>query len=131
MHEWMADNGYTPHLVVDARRKGVHVPEQHIQDGKIILNVSHSATRGLSLGNDVVSFEARFGGASQRLEIPVEAVLGIYARETGQGMIFGDDDSQPPAGPPTDPQPASTDPNAAGGSNRPGPRKSAKLKVVK
>jgi stringent starvation protein B len=129
MHEWMTDNGYTPHLVVDARGKGVHVPEQHVQDGKIILNVSLSATRGLSLGNDVVSFEARFGGVSRRLEIPVNAVLGIYARETGQGMIFGDDDSPPPSGPaPSEPQPAS--PSAAGASSRAG-RKPAKLKVVK
>jgi stringent starvation protein B len=127
MHEWMADNGYTPHLVVDAGREGVHVPAQHVQDGKIIINVSHSATRGLSLGNEVVSFEARFGGVSQRLEIPVDAVLGIYARETGQGMIFGEDDSPPPAGPPaSDPRP----PTPITGSNRPG-RKPAKLKVVK
>ena len=129
MHEWMGDNGYTPHLVVDARRQGVHVPEQHVQDGKIILNVSHSATRGLSLGNEVVSFEARFGGVSQRLEIPVDAVLGIYARETGQGMIFGEDDSPPPgSAPPTDPQ-SPAGPAAPSGSSR-AVRKS-KLKVVK
>jgi stringent starvation protein B len=129
MHEWMADNGYTPHLVVDARRQGVHVPQQHVQDGKIILNVSHSATRGLSLGNDIVSFETRFGGVSQRLDIPVDAVLGIYARETGQGMIFGEDDTPPPAVPPgSDPQPPTAAP--ASGSSRPG-RKPAKLKVVK
>jgi stringent starvation protein B len=129
MHEWMSDNGYTPHLVVDARRTGVQVPEQHVQEGKIILNVSHSATRGLSLGNDVVTFEARFGGVSRRLEIPVDAVLGIYARETGQGMIFGEDDSPPPAGPPgSDSHPAS--PSATSGSTRAG-RKPAKLKVVK
>ena len=57
--------------------------------------MSPSATRALSLGNDVVTFEARFGGVSQQLVIPVAAVLGIYARETGQGMIFGEDDSTP------------------------------------
>ena len=130
MHEWMTDNGYTPHLVVDARRNGVHVPEQHVQDGKIILNVSHSATRGLSLGNEIVSFEARFGGISQRLQIPVDAVLGIYARETGQGMIFGDDDSPPPAAPGSDPQPPSGGPAQPSGYSRAG-RKPAKLKVVK
>jgi stringent starvation protein B len=131
MHEWMTDNGYTPHLVVDARREGVHVPPQHVQDGKIILNVSHSATRGLSLGNDAVSFETRFGGVSQRLDIPVDAVLGIYARETGQGMIFGEDDTPPPAGPPgSDPQPPTTS-SQPSGSNRGAGRKPAKLKVVK
>ena len=111
MHEWMLDNGFTPHLVVDAKREGVLVPESHVKDGKIVLNVSPSATRALVLGNDTVTFEARFGGVSQQLLIPVAAVLGIYARETGQGMIFSADDSQP--GPP------------AGGGRRP------KLKVVK
>jgi stringent starvation protein B len=96
MHEWMVDNDFTPHLVVDAKREGVHVPSAHVQDGRIILNVSPSATRGLLLGNDAVSFEARFGGVAQQLAIPVEAVLGIYARETGQGMIFSDEDAPPP-----------------------------------
>ena len=120
MHEWMLDNGFTPHLVVDAKREGVRVPEGHVKDGKIVLNVSPAATRALTLGNDVVSFEARFGGASQQLVIPVAAVLGIYARETGQGMIFGDDDSTPPA-----PEDDGSPPPAAGGDRRP------KLKVIK
>jgi stringent starvation protein B len=115
----MVDNGLTPHIVVDAKRDGVKVPEGHVKDGKIVLNVSPSAARGLLLGNDFVSFEARFGGVSQRLEVPITAVLGIYARENGQGMIFGDDDS-PPVPEPTSPTtpPASDD-------RRP------KLKVVK
>ena len=60
-----------------------------------MLNVSHSATRALELGNETVTFETRFGGVPRQLQIPVDAVLGIYARETGQGMIFGDDDSAP------------------------------------
>ena len=122
MHEWMLDNGFTPHLVVDAKREGVRVPEGHVKDGKIVLNVSPSATRGLSLGNDAVTFEARFGGVSQRLAIPVAAVLGIYARETGQGMIFSDDDS-PPAPPDGDGKPPATPPPASG--------RRAKLKVIK
>jgi stringent starvation protein B len=121
MHEWMLDNGFTPHLVVDAKREGVVVPEGHVKDGKIVLNVSPSATRALSLGNDFVSFEARFGGAAQQLTIPVSAVLGIYARETGQGMIFGEDDSAPTT--PDGDGPAAPPP--AGGDRRP------KLKVVK
>jgi stringent starvation protein B len=105
MHEWMVDNGFTPHLVVDATREGVRVPAAHVKDGKIVLNVSPTATRALTLGNELVSFEARFGGVSQQLAIPIGAVLGIYARETGQGMIFSEDDSLPPApdggGPPS------------------------------
>jgi stringent starvation protein B len=112
MHEWMLDNGFTPHLVVDAKRDGVRVPTAHVKDGKIVLNVSPTATRALTLGNDVVTFEARFGGVSQQLSVPVTAVLGIYARETGQGMIFGEDDSAPttpPGGePPPPPKPAKT-----------------------
>jgi stringent starvation protein B len=124
MHEWMVDNGFTPHLVVDAQRDGVRVPAAHVKDGKIVLNVSPSATRALTLGNEVVTFEARFGGVALELEVPVAAVLGIYARETGQGMIFGDDDSTtpPPEGegptPPTAPPPA-------------GPSRRANLKIVK
>jgi len=129
MHEWMADNGFTPHLVVDARREDVQVPGEHIQDGKIVLNVSHSATRGLELGNEFVSFEARFGGVPRRLAIPVDAVLGIYARETGQGMIFGEDDS-PPAGTPTPPGGGPT-PSAGTPTPPSAARKPPKLKVIK
>ena len=128
MHEWMVDNGFTPHLVVDARHAGVQVPKEHVKDGKIVLNVSHSATRALNLGNDAVSFETRFGGVSRRLEIPVDAVLGIYARETGQGMIFGEDGS-PPGGPGAAPTPRG--PKGAAGAPSGGARKAPKLKVIK
>jgi stringent starvation protein B len=130
MHEWMVDNGFTPHLVVDARRDGVHVPEEHVQDGKIVLNVSHSATQALSLGNEFVAFETRFGGVPRRLEIPIVAVLGIYARETGQGMIFGEEDPPSGEGPTPGPtSPPSNTPTPGGGDAR----KTAKpkLKVVK
>jgi stringent starvation protein B len=123
MHEWMLDNGFTPHLVVDAKREGVRVPEAHVKDGKIILNVSPTATRALVLGNDAVTFEARFGGVSQQLVVPLGAVLGIYARETGQGMIFGEDDAPATASPPDGNEP-SPSPSPAGG-------KRAKLKVIK
>jgi stringent starvation protein B len=127
MHEWMVDNGFTPHLVVDARRNGVHVPEEHVQDGKIVLNVSHAATKGLSLGNELVTFETRFGGVPRQLEIPVASVLGIYARETGQGMVFGEED--PPSGT-SPPPPAPASPPSSGGPAKPSKPK-PKLKVVK
>jgi stringent starvation protein B len=131
MHDWMVDNGFTPHLVVDARRDGVEVPEEHVQDGKIVLNVSHSATKGLSLGNETVIFETRFGGVPRRLEIPVVAVLGIYARETGQGMIFGEDDPPPGTSPtPTSPPPAPPDSGSKPSGGVPKATK-PKLKVVK
>ena len=130
MHEWMVDNGFTPHLVVDANRDGVQVPKEHVKDGKIVLNVSHSATRALKLGNESVTFETRFGGVPRMLEIPVDAVLGIYARETGQGMIFGDDDSAP-SGPGA---PSPTPPNGPSGGATATParaRKAPKLTVIK
>lgn len=100
MHEWMADNGQTPHVVVDATFDGVVVPPEHVSDGKIILNISANATGNLSLGNDYVHFTARFGGVPYEVQVPLPAVLGIYARETGQGMIFGsgEDDQEPPDG---------------------------------
>jgi stringent starvation protein B len=95
MHEWMLDNGFTPHIVVDAKRDGLSIPRDHVTEGKIVLNIGGSATHALVLGNDVITFEARFGGVARRVEVPVVAVLGIYARETGQGMIFTEDTAPP------------------------------------
>ena len=95
MHEWMADNGYTPHIVVDTSHDGVSVPREHVKDGKIILNISDSAAHNLKLTNDAVSFRARFGGVPFDVWAPVRSILGIYARETGQGMIFSQD-AEPP-----------------------------------
>ena len=94
MHEWMADNGHTPHIVVDAACDGVCVPPEHIKDGKIILNISESAAHNLKLTNDAVSFRARFGGVPFDVWAPMPSILGIYARETGQGMIFSHDAEQ-------------------------------------
>ena len=101
MHEWMGDNGNTPHIVVDAGVEGVTVPAEHIKDGKIILNISHSAAHNLKLSNDAVSFRARFSGVPFDVWVPVSSVLGIYAKETGQGMIFSQGADQPE---PPDPQ---------------------------
>jgi stringent starvation protein B len=102
MHEWMADNGHTPHIVVDALVDGVTVPEEHIRDGKIILNISHSAAHNLKLANSSVSFRARFSGVPFDVCVPVGSILGIYAKETGQGMIFSHNSDQPEP-PPDDP----------------------------
>jgi stringent starvation protein B len=122
MHEWMVDNGFTPHIVVDAERDGVRVPPGHAQDGKIVLNVSPGATRGLVLGNETVTFEARFAGVAQLIAVPVAAVQGIYARETGQGMLFSEEEAGPPPTPEGGaPQPAPT------GGEKPRP----KLKIIK
>jgi len=88
MYEWMGDNSHTPHIVVDASFDGVSVPIEHVKDGKIILNISDSAAHNLKLNNDAISFRARFGGVPFDVWAPMRSVLGIYARETGQGMIF-------------------------------------------
>jgi stringent starvation protein B len=113
MHEWITDSEQTPHLVVDAAIEGVEVPRQYVQGGKIILNVSHNATSGLNLGNDGVVFRARFGAVTYDVSVPIAAVLGIYARETGQGMIFSDTDAPPPQPPGGPGEPAVTTSSAA------------------
>ena len=91
MYEWMGDNSHTPHIVVDTSVDGVNVPSEHVKDGKIILNISESAAHNLKLTNDAVSFRARFSGAPFDVWVPMQSVQGIYARETGQGMIFSHD----------------------------------------
>ena len=126
LHEWITDSGETPHIVVDAAADGVSVPRQYVKDGKIVLNVSFTATQGLKLGNELVTFDARFGGVGYSVSVPVRAVLGIYARETGQGMIFPEGDADPD---PTDAPPPSP-PKAGAGPGTP-PTKRPKLSVVK
>jgi stringent starvation protein B len=87
MHEWCSDSGFTPYLSVkvDANTR---VPPEHVKDGEIVLNVDYDATHRLTIGNDVIQFSARFNGASRECSIPVAAVLGIFARENGQGLFF-------------------------------------------
>jgi stringent starvation protein B len=129
MHEWITDNGQTAHIVVDAAQTGVQVPQQFVRDGKIVLNISPSAVSGMRIGNDELTFQARFSGTAYAICVPIAAVLGIYARETGRGMIFseetavaGVDESPPgPDGPDGNGPPAPT-----GGKPR-----ERRLKVVK
>jgi stringent starvation protein B len=118
MHQWMTDCGHTPHVIVDAERSGVEVPRAYVKDGKIVLNLSSTATQRLKLGNEWVEFEARFAGVVHKVIFPISAVLGVYARETGEGMVFSEQDIGPE--PPT--RPNSVD---EGGRTRP------QLKVVK
>ena len=104
LYEWIVDNGCTPYLLVDANLEEVQVPTEYVENGKIVLNVSPSAVRELSFGNEDISFSARFGGTSRVLYFPVTAVLAVYARENGKGMMFSDDDGMQP---PPEPAPAS------------------------
>ena len=118
MHQWIAECGHTPHVIVDAGREGAEVPRAYVKDGKIVLNLSEGATQRLRLGNEEVEFDARFAGVIHHVRFPVSAVLGIYARETGEGMVFSEQDLGPE--PPT--RPSQTE---EGGARRP------QLKVVK
>ena len=115
LYEWIVENDCTPHLLVDADYPGARVPPGYAKDGQVVLNVSPSAVRHLHMDNDAVSFEGRFGGVPQSLYIPSAAVLAIYARENGQGMVFEvessleeaeleePDDGSPPDGEPPRP----------------------------
>ena len=91
LYEWIADNGMTPHLLVDATRTGVQVPMFAVKDGRIVLNVADRAVSKLEMSNESVRFSARFGGVSHAVSVPIAAVIAIYARETGQGMALPDE----------------------------------------
>jgi stringent starvation protein B len=95
MYEWCLDNGFTPHLAVavDGRTR---VPMAYVKDGEIVLNINFSATKDLDIGNDAVSFSARFGGVPFDIYVPIGAVRGIFARETGQGMFFDTSEEEAP-----------------------------------
>jgi len=91
LYEWIVDNGMTPHVLVDAGMPGVRVPTHAVKDGRIVLNIAERAVAKLELGNDALSFTARFGGVSQAVLVPLPAVIAVYARETGQGMALPDE----------------------------------------
>ncbi len=95
MHDWMTDNGETPHVIVDSEQPGVEVPRAYVKDGKVVLNLSATATQHLVLGNGAIEFDARFAGVVHHVTVPIAAVLGIYARETGEGMVFSEQDLSP------------------------------------
>ena len=100
LYQWIVDNGVTPYILVDAAADGVAVPSQYIQDNKIVLNIAPMAVRSLTLGDSEITFNARFSGKSTDIYVPTEAVLAIYARENGQGMMFTDEphSPEPPGG---------------------------------
>ncbi|MEY3359217.1 MAG: hypothetical protein RIS67_942 [Pseudomonadota bacterium] len=92
LYEWINDNNLTPYILVDATQPDVMVPASTVKDGKVVLNIAMRAVESLELGNEALSFKARFGGVSQFLYVPVAAVLAIYAQETGQGMMLPADE---------------------------------------
>lgn len=102
MHEWISDNNMTPYMLVDASVSGVLVPAHAVKDGKVVLNLALQAVTALELGNDVISFRARFSGVAQVVNVPIDAVLAIYAQENGQGLMFSGDDIPPSPDTPPD-----------------------------
>jgi len=107
LYEWINDNDCTPYLLVNAEYDDVVVPLQYVEDGKIVLNIAPRAVEALNLGEQAVVFNARFGGEPMDVYVPTSAVLALYARENGQGMMFAEDDQ---ALPPDDKPPETTPP---------------------
>jgi stringent starvation protein B len=93
LNEWILDNKFAPFLLVDANVEGVEVPQQHIRDGKIILNIAPGAVEEIAFEDKWIHFSARFSGQAFRINIPINAVLAIYAKENGRGMMFAGDES--------------------------------------
>jgi len=133
LYAWIADNDMTPHLLVDATRPGVRVPAHVVKEGKVVLNIAARAVGHLDMDNDAVAFTARFGGVSHAVIVPMDAVLAIYARETGQGMALPDEGaaatgSAPEAVPDV---PQQDGDRSDGGDDEPPPPKRGHLRIVK
>ena len=111
LYDWLVDNELTPYLLVDAQRDDVQVPTQYVEEGRIVLNVSPTAVRGLQLGNDLIAFEARFSGSAFSIALPPSAVLGVYARENGKGMLFPEETTDDPEPPQPEPSPTGGKPS--------------------
>ena len=92
-YEWIVDNNLTPYIVVDALYAGTEVPQEFVQDGQIVLNMSPASTGNLQLGLNDIMFDARFGGVPRNIVVPCPAVLAIYAKENGAGTVFTVDEN--------------------------------------
>lgn len=125
MYDWLVDNDCTPHLLVDANFPGVSVPQRYVDNGQIVLNIAPRAVSQFVMDLEAVGFSTRFGGLPTEIYIPIRAIMGIYARENKQGMMFGVDDD----GPDTDSGEAPDPPSPPKGSPPKGRKPS--LKVVK
>ncbi len=125
-YEWIIDNEMTPHVVVDAYYPGVSVPQQYVANGQITLNIAPRAVAAIDLGNDAIFFNTRFGGVPTDVFVPVRAVLGIFAKENGHGMMF-----EPDPEPPTPPQGEPSDTGSRPESESSGRGRKPSLKVVK
>lgn len=93
IYEWICDNECTPYVVVNAEAKDVEVPQQYIEDGRIVLNISEFAVRDLIISNEYLEFNARFDGVASQIYAPISAVAAIYAHENGHGMVFSEEEA--------------------------------------
>ena len=121
IYDWIIDNDFTPYLLVNAENDYAMIPREYVEDGKIVLNINPSAISDLQLGNDYIMFNARFSGKAMEVSVPIVAVLAIYARENGQGMMFDKNNNSLPPTPPEDNSPPA----------KPKKSKKPQLKVVK
>lgn len=118
-YDWIVDNELTPYILVDASYPGIQVPLEHVRQGRIVLNISPAATRGLLLENDRIVFTARFSGQTQQIFVAPNAVLEIYAKENGRGIAFAIEEGE-------EPPPAASAPDSDAAS-----RNKPSLKLVK
>ena len=125
LYDWILENQCTPYVLVDAFGEGVEVPQDHVKDGQIILNISPTAVQSVSISNEVVEFNGRFGGIPKKVFVPIKYILGIYAKENGQGMIFESDELPDPPDPPEEPLNLRKKGSSEKGSTKPS------LKIVK
>ena len=104
INDWILDNGCTPYMIVDTTGEEVSVPREHVKDGQIVLNIGPQAIRDLSISDQYVMFCGRFSGVAHEICAPISSVMGVIAKENGEGMWFPLDekDPTPPNGPPTD-----------------------------
>lgn len=129
LYDWIIENDCTPYILVNAFGDDVEVPQEHVKDGQIILNISPSAVQNLFIRSEAIDFDGRFAGIPKRVYVPIAAVMGIYAKENGQGMIFDAD-----ANLPKPPSPTGTDDSPATKKADPTPSNKGKkpaLRVVK
>ncbi len=130
LYEWILENDCTPYVVVNAWLDGVMVPQEYVKDGQIVLNISPTAVHELQLSNEAMQFNGRFAGIPTPVYVPVSAVMGIYARENGQGMVF-ETEKPAPEPPPASDADASGD-NVDKPARKPGDKSERpSLRVVK
>ena len=129
--DWAEDNGFTPQVLVNANASGVEVPEAHVVDGQIVLNISSSAIQLHVMDNECLSFSARFSGVEQDIFLPIDSILAIFARENSQGIFFEDsEDGFEPDPVPTPPKRKVSAPTKLEPKQK-SKRKASHLKIIK